>query len=337
MSTIPPGAMRFNSDSQKLEYWDGSQWLQVSTFSPNLNGGARGVFGGGYTNTPANGDSNSLEYINIASTGNSQTFGTLSWSPRENAAVSSSTRGVWCGGYGPVPTLVTTQGYITISSTGNSSSFGNLSAARRLMTGGGNQTRGLIPGGYTAGNSNTSTIDAITIATTGTNFVFGNLINTIRDHATFASPTRCVLGGGSVPGTNTNRIEYITISTQGNSVSFGNLTQLRTQMGGGSNSIRGLFVAGGEPASVNTIEYVTIATAGNSVSFGQLTQSAQQVYNLVTSSTRGVRCGGNVSPTGFTNIMDYVTISTQGNAVTFGNLVIPRKSMSGCSNAHGGL
>ena len=42
MSAIPSGAMRFNSDSQKLEYWDGSQWVQVHTFSPNLNGGARG-------------------------------------------------------------------------------------------------------------------------------------------------------------------------------------------------------------------------------------------------------------------------------------------------------
>jgi hypothetical protein len=46
-SEIPLGAMRFNSDSQKLEYYDGAQWLQVSTFSPLLNGGARGVFGGG--------------------------------------------------------------------------------------------------------------------------------------------------------------------------------------------------------------------------------------------------------------------------------------------------
>jgi hypothetical protein len=41
---VPSGAMRFNSDSQKLEYYDGAQWLQVSTFSPNLNGGARGFW-----------------------------------------------------------------------------------------------------------------------------------------------------------------------------------------------------------------------------------------------------------------------------------------------------
>ena len=40
---IPLGAMRFNSDSQKLEYWNGGAWFQIHTFSPNLDGGARGL------------------------------------------------------------------------------------------------------------------------------------------------------------------------------------------------------------------------------------------------------------------------------------------------------
>ena len=40
---IPLGAMRFNSESQKLEYWMGSAWMQIQTFSPNLDGGARGI------------------------------------------------------------------------------------------------------------------------------------------------------------------------------------------------------------------------------------------------------------------------------------------------------
>ena len=44
---IPLGAIRFNSDSQKLEYWNGSVWMQVKTFSPNLDGGARACYAGG--------------------------------------------------------------------------------------------------------------------------------------------------------------------------------------------------------------------------------------------------------------------------------------------------
>ena len=47
-SEIPLGAIRFNSDSQKLEYWMGSAWMQIKTFSPNLDGGARGVMIGGH-------------------------------------------------------------------------------------------------------------------------------------------------------------------------------------------------------------------------------------------------------------------------------------------------
>ena len=30
---IPLGAMRFNSDSQKLEYWMSDAWMQILTFS----------------------------------------------------------------------------------------------------------------------------------------------------------------------------------------------------------------------------------------------------------------------------------------------------------------
>ena len=49
MSEIPAGAMRFNSDSQKLEYWNDPAWFQVHTATPNLANagdttpGARGL------------------------------------------------------------------------------------------------------------------------------------------------------------------------------------------------------------------------------------------------------------------------------------------------------
>jgi len=68
---IPAGAMRFNSDSQKLEYWNGSAWFQVHTATPNLatagdrQPGARGLFGGGYTPSATK----VIDYINISSTG----------------------------------------------------------------------------------------------------------------------------------------------------------------------------------------------------------------------------------------------------------------------------
>ena len=108
---VPSGAMRFNSDSQKLEYYDGAQWLQVSTFSPNLNGGARGVFGGG----EAPGALNTIDYITISTLGSAFDFGDLTVSRFYLSSCSSIIRGVFGGGM--TPTKVNTIDYVTIAST----------------------------------------------------------------------------------------------------------------------------------------------------------------------------------------------------------------------------
>ena len=36
MSEIPRGAIRFNTDSNKPELWDGSQWAEFQLSTPNL-------------------------------------------------------------------------------------------------------------------------------------------------------------------------------------------------------------------------------------------------------------------------------------------------------------
>ena len=79
---IPLGAMRFNSDSQKLEYWNGSIWLQIHTFSPNLDGGARGVFHSGRTASAS--DKNNIDYITISTQGNAIDFGDSTQSTESN-------------------------------------------------------------------------------------------------------------------------------------------------------------------------------------------------------------------------------------------------------------
>ena len=46
----PVGALRFNTDSAKLEYFDGNQYVNITTDSPETNtGGTRGIWGGGYS------------------------------------------------------------------------------------------------------------------------------------------------------------------------------------------------------------------------------------------------------------------------------------------------
>ena len=85
---IPLGAIRFNSDSQKLEYWNGDAWFQIKTFSPNLDGGARGLFiGGGYPN-----NQNVIDFVTISSQGNATDFGDLNNATLLQGACSSRTR-----------------------------------------------------------------------------------------------------------------------------------------------------------------------------------------------------------------------------------------------------
>ena len=143
-SEIPSGAMRFNSDSQKLEYWNGSAWFQVHTATPNLASagdptpGARGLWGGGSPTTGGN----IIDYINISSTGNAIDFGDLSGNTKYVSAFSSSTRGVWGGGYG-TPAFTNTLDYVTISTTGNAIDFGDMSYTADRVAGCSNGHGGL--------------------------------------------------------------------------------------------------------------------------------------------------------------------------------------------------
>ena len=43
---IPEGAIRYNTDSNKMEVWIGDKWMIVATSSPNLDGGSRGLIMG---------------------------------------------------------------------------------------------------------------------------------------------------------------------------------------------------------------------------------------------------------------------------------------------------
>ena len=104
--TVTQGAIRFNTDSMKLEYYRGGpvgfgtttqtgEWVNLTTDSPDIQtGGARGLFGGGISAD----NTNVIQYITISSTGNAIDFGDLTVARRGIAACSSSTRGIFVGG-----------------------------------------------------------------------------------------------------------------------------------------------------------------------------------------------------------------------------------------------
>jgi hypothetical protein len=318
------GALRYNTDSSKVELYDGSQWAEVQSSRPDLNGGARGVFGGGVT--PSS-NSNTIDFVTISTTGNATDFGDITAARRGITACSSSTRGLFGGGYQSSPTVITFNiiDYITISSTGNAQDFGDLSVARGYFSACASSTRGLFGGGNVTGN----TIDYVTISSTGDAKDFGDLTNSRGNLGACSNSTRGVFGGGGV-----NVIEYVTISSTGNAIDFGDLTTACAGLGACSNSIRGLFGGGYTPTILNVIDTITISSLGNAIKFGDLTVSRFYV-SACSSSTRGLFSGGYNA--GSKNVIDYVTIMTQGNAVDFGDLTENRHLLSACSNAHGGL
>jgi len=119
------------------------------------------------------GDSNvnSIDYITIATTGNATDFGdrTTTAAYMQDSGVSSTTRGIFAGGY--ISSAVDIIDYVTIANTGNATDFGNLTSAKYGWAGASSSIRGCFAGGTPAA----SNIDYITIATTGNASDFGDL------------------------------------------------------------------------------------------------------------------------------------------------------------------
>ena len=190
-----------------------------------------------------------IDFITIATTGNSADFGQLSVSRPEAAGFGSPTRGICAGGYpaSDGTTMSNVIDFITIASTGNASDFGDLTQARQAVSGASSQTRGVVAGGYVygspAGTFNINTIDFITIASTGNATDFGDLIvgAMAKSVGNCSDLTRGVFAGGKTSApTYINTIEFVTIASTGNASDFGDLKRTRAYGSAFSDSHGGL-------------------------------------------------------------------------------------------------
>ena len=337
-SEVPQGAIRFNTDSQKLEFYAQGEWWVMSTDIPNLGRGvdstpgARGLFGGGQLH-PSNGISDTIDYINISSTGTAIDFGNLT-EPRRwvFGAVASRTRGVWAGGLDPA--INSTIDFVTIASTGTCTKFGDQIDSKATYGAVCNETRGVFGGGNPAADSSkTSGIDYITIASTGDSVEFGTLETATASLCAAAGQVRGLFFGGYTPVV-LRTIQFVNISTLGGSQDFGDLARTNGQEGQAcANATRGICSGGTGPTPCTDIEYVNITSTGNGQKFGDLTAASTSTMGAVSSPTRGVI---SVDDTNQLNL-DMIDIMTEGSSVDFGDLSVPRDIGSGCSNAHGGL
>jgi hypothetical protein len=340
------GQVRYiNGDVKKgLEYYNGTEWVTVGVANGSVPEGTTpiGVFGGGFGSPTY---VNTIDYITIATTGNATDFGDLTQAIYGLAACSSSTRGVFGGGYTNAD--VNTIEYITITTTGNATTFGQFTQAKGYFAGAcSSSTRGVFGGGFITGTGGINAIDFITIATIGNATSFGQLTQARWSICGgCSSSTRGVFGGGALGNSPpwepyTNTIDFITIATTGNATDFGDLSQETTTTAACSSSTRGVFSGGYTPTvELNTISYVTIATTGNAQDFGDLFQ-ARWYLGACSSSTRGVFGGGDSTVTPTTvrvNTIEYITIASTGNASDFGDLTVARRELAALSNSHGGL
>jgi len=269
LETPPSGSIRFNTDSAKMEIYNGEQWWEIDATSPELEtGGTRGLVGSNY---PV---SNDIDFMNLDTTGDATDFGNLSISRYGVSSSSSRTRGIFLGG--ETPSVSDVIDFVTIASTGDAQDFGDLTEKRRRAMAIGSPTRMLICGGYSS-PANKDTIDFFTFSTQGNAADFGNL-----------SEAKNTGGGSSnaVTGFVSDPTDYdrITIATLGNGVSIADLSSARTAFASMSSKTRAVFAGGYSPSSphpvTNIIDYQQFTSGGNFIDFGDLSTTFRNTSGL---------------------------------------------------------
>jgi len=139
----------------------------------------RGLFGGGRTASPGTAaHHNTIDYVTIQTTGNTEDFGDLylATSDVQSGSVCNATRGFVVGGYN-WPSNPTTYynviQYITTATLGNSQDWGDLVTTRTGAAICSSPIRGVVAGGSTP--SLTTAIDCFSIVTAGNAVDFGDI------------------------------------------------------------------------------------------------------------------------------------------------------------------
>ncbi len=278
------------------------------------------------------GELDTIQKLNLSTTGNATDFGDLSAVQALAAAVGTPTRCV----YGGVTDNVGLE-YITTSTTGDTTTFGDLSRANDGSAAIGNSTYGLFA---PRTSSTLYDYERITIASTGNATDFGDVNVVAYNFGGGVNNTTIglIFGGyDSDLSANTDAISQKSITSSGNATDFGNLTQATDLPAGACSSTRGV-IGGGNNASPNVtdvIAYVTIASAGNAVDFGNLSVAKEWV-GAASSTTTAVFAGG-YTGSSTVDTIDSIVIASIGNATDFGDLVGTTNRLTGVGTRHGGI
>ena len=353
MSEIPRGAIRFNTDSNKPELWDGSQWAEFQLSTPNLGTNLTPtgsvLFSGATTNR-----------LTIPSSSDFA-FGTGDFTIEMFVYHTDLTGQQTYFG----DTYGNTAGIYTYKTSGNEISLydaaqRSLSAANVIHL----NTWHHIAWARASGTLR-AFVDGIEVDSdsysgnfTTTQYYLGDTATSSGEFIGHMSNVRVIKGTAlytgnftvpTAPLTNVTNTKLLccqsTTSATAAAVSPGTLvaTSATASSFGPFNSdrqpgTRGLF-GGGQlnytNGISNIIDYVNISSQGNALDFGDLSSARRWCFGAVASRTRGVWAGG-LDPA-INDTIDFVTIASTGNATDFGNQVDSKATYGAVCNETRGV
>ena len=304
-SAPKPGSLYYNKDFRTIEYWDGSFWRQVdnritrgrgiyaggaepgighetiqffevSTLGNTQNFGELSFVhystGGGFGNeirgvmAGSGPETNTMEYITIASAGNGIDFGDLSQGRGYASGTASSTRGIIAGGYDH-PTNVNTIDYVEIMTLGNALDFGDLTNICTDPGACNSPVRSVFPGRGGPTAAIMEVIDFVITASKGNAVRFGDMVSASDSCTAHSNSTRGIIGTAKA-AVGAYGLE---LASEGNSYAFADLNiNMREQCFNTGNMTRSVIGGGYTPGYTNSMEYVTISTAGSATDFGDM-------------------------------------------------------------------
>ena len=337
------GMMRFNTDLNTMEFYNGNEWRQFTYISDVQNSPSsrgRAVIYQGYQPSYY---PDMIDFLQISTRGNTEYFGDqITPAARDRLGCGSEIRGVFGGGITPGNSRLDQMDYITIPSEGNSITFGDLTGGQGHGATCSSSTRGLFGGGYQPSLGNT--VDYIQIQTLGNALDFGDLQLATGYGAAGSSQIRGIFCGGSYNAPNdlaSDRTEFFTFASKGNGTDFGGLTngRFRPTACGAHLSVFTFGSNSGNSGQVVGIDQTNSISLGNSVNFGDLAYDLAMGF-AAGNNTRvvvGGGQGGGTSPAFQQNNIQFITIATRGNSVDFGEVTLPTVFPNATSDSHGGL
>ena len=189
-----------------------------------------------------------MDYVQIATTGNSTEFGWMNDNHDQSCCSGDLERAICAGGQSPTagapPVRIRTSEYVTMATKSDASNFGQLyQDGFQGMAGTSNNTRGIFAGGscYPCSGNVSNQIQYNTVQTLGSASDFGDLTQLRTSLPADTNGTRAVFAAGSTGQggynapcyRNVDTMDYITIANTGNASDFGDYHMCGNAAAGG--------------------------------------------------------------------------------------------------------